>query len=118
MGTTSSPADPQMRWNLNARVPRERGALARDGSQWELYADKPVFSDHPHEQYRRLISSMYYVQDFDIIYSKNLTRISDDIHDFIISKNGWNVKSDETRKKTALSYQLFWLSFKLYPATF
>ena len=31
--TTSSPADPQMRWNLNARVPRAQGApLARDGS--------------------------------------------------------------------------------------
>ena len=31
--TKSSPADPQMRWNLNARVPRAQGALAHDGSQ-------------------------------------------------------------------------------------
>ena len=33
--TTSSPANPQMRWNLNAQVPRAQGALARAGSQWE-----------------------------------------------------------------------------------
>jgi len=31
--TTSYPADPQMRWNLNARVPGAQGAPARDGSQ-------------------------------------------------------------------------------------
>ena len=42
---------------------------------------------------------MYYIQNFDIIYSKNLIRISDDIYDFIFSKNGWNVKSDGTEKK-------------------
>ena len=45
---------------------------------------------------------MYYIQNFDIIYSKNLTRISDDIYDFIFSKNGWNVKSDGTEKKNSL----------------
>ena len=28
--TTSAPADPQMHWNLSARVPRAQGALARD----------------------------------------------------------------------------------------
>ena len=50
---------------------------------------------------------MYYIQNFDIIYSKNLTRISDDIHNFIFSKNGWNVKSDGTGKKKTLSYKLF-----------
>ena len=31
--TTSSPADPQMRRNLNARFPRAQGAFVRDGSQ-------------------------------------------------------------------------------------
>ena len=29
--TTSSPADPQMRVNLNVRVPRAQGAFVRDG---------------------------------------------------------------------------------------
>ena len=35
--TTSSPGDPQMRWNLNARVPSKQGALAHDASQWEYW---------------------------------------------------------------------------------
>ena len=35
--TMSSPVDPQMRRNLNARVPWAQGAFVRDGPQWEYY---------------------------------------------------------------------------------
>ena len=35
--TTGSPADPQMRGNLNAGVPREPGAFVRDGPSENSY---------------------------------------------------------------------------------
>ena len=54
------PADPQMRQNLNARVPRAQGAFVRDGPQLE-YSTFMGSSSHYSDSSRKNVFSSSFI---------------------------------------------------------